>query len=232
MKAFQLKIMIKNSKPPIWRRVIVPTGITFSQLSIILNKVMGWCGYHQFEFEFSHLELCLMEDIEEFAFGFALYDYQEASTTYISEYLEENQWFTYTYDMGDNWEHRVTVEKVITDYAWNYPMVLKYKGNCPVEDCGGIYGYYESLAIIQDETHPEHEDRLAWMEMQGYPNEYDLELINVELEDELFYLWGKGENRTQNEIYEELLDGNYGLRATTNDNNKNSSQIRRMRSLP
>ncbi len=220
MKAFQLKIMIKNSKPPIWRRVIVPTGITFSQLSIILNKVMGWCGYHQFEFEFSHLELCLMENVEELAFGFAPYDYQDASTTYIGEYLEENDWFTYTYDLGDNWEHRVTVEKVITDYAWNYPMVLKYKGNCPVEDCGGIYGYYEFLEIIRDETHPEHEDRLAWMEMQGYPNEYDLTLINEELEDELFYLWGKGENRTQNEIYEELFDGNYGLRATTNDKKK------------
>lgn len=46
MKAFQLKIAIKNSKPPIWRRVIVPAGITFSQLSLILNEVMGWSGYH------------------------------------------------------------------------------------------------------------------------------------------------------------------------------------------
>lgn len=32
MKAFQLKITIKNSKPSIWRRVIVPSGITFLQL--------------------------------------------------------------------------------------------------------------------------------------------------------------------------------------------------------
>lgn len=42
MKAFQLKVMIKNSKPPIWRRVVVPSGITFSQLSMIFNEVMGW----------------------------------------------------------------------------------------------------------------------------------------------------------------------------------------------
>lgn len=52
MKAFQLKIVIKNSKPPIWRRLIVPAGITFSQLSMILNKAMGWCGDHLFEFDF------------------------------------------------------------------------------------------------------------------------------------------------------------------------------------
>ena len=83
MKAFQLKIAIKNSKPPIWRRVIVPAGITFSQLSIILNKVMGWCGYHLFEFEFYHLELRIAEDAEEFDVGYGPYDYVEASSTYI-----------------------------------------------------------------------------------------------------------------------------------------------------
>ena len=65
MKAFQLKIVIKNSKPPIWRRVLVPAGITFSQLSMILNEVMGWSGYHLFEFEFYHEKIRLTEDIEE-----------------------------------------------------------------------------------------------------------------------------------------------------------------------
>ena len=57
MKAFQLKVVIKDSKPPIWRRVIVPAGITFSQLSMILNEAMGWSGEHLCEFEFYHLRL-------------------------------------------------------------------------------------------------------------------------------------------------------------------------------
>ena len=103
MKAFQLKIVIKNSKPPIWRRVIVPAGITFSQLSMILNEFMGWSGYHSFEVEFYHLELRIIEDADEFMdIGYGPYDYLEASTTYIREYLEENDWFTYTYDLGDD----------------------------------------------------------------------------------------------------------------------------------
>ena len=46
MKAYQFRIEIKNSKPPIWRRCIVPAGITFSQLSVVLDMVMGWSGYH------------------------------------------------------------------------------------------------------------------------------------------------------------------------------------------
>ena len=57
MKAFQLKVVIKDSRPPIWRRVIVPAGIMFSQLSMILNEAMGWSGEHLFRFEFYHLRL-------------------------------------------------------------------------------------------------------------------------------------------------------------------------------
>ena len=56
-KAFQLKIAIKDSKPPIWRRVVVPAGITFTQLSMILNEAMGWSGYHMFEMEFYQLKI-------------------------------------------------------------------------------------------------------------------------------------------------------------------------------
>lgn len=40
MKAYQMKIMIKNSHPPIWRRFIVSAGLTFSQFGFILNEVM------------------------------------------------------------------------------------------------------------------------------------------------------------------------------------------------
>ena len=221
MKAFQLKITIKNSKPPIWRRVIVPTGITFSQLSMILNKVMGWSGYHLFEFEFYYQDLHIVEDADEFDIGYGPWDYMEASTTYIREYLEENDWFTYVYDLGDDWQHRVTIEKIIEDYEYEYPQVIKYKGDSPIEDCGGIYGYYNCLQIISDKTHPEYEERLEWMESQGYPCEYDIDEVNSDLKKEYSYQWGKGETRSQGTIYEEHFLGKYGLNATKKDKNKN-----------
>lgn len=221
MKAFQLKIVIKNSKPPIWRRVIVPAGITFSQLSIILNEVMGWCGYHMFEFEFYHREIRLVEEADEFDIGYGPFDYIEASTTYIREYLEENDWFTYTYDLGDDWQHRVTIEKILDDYENEYPQVIKFKGDCPLEDCGGIRGYYELLEIISDPIHPQYEESLEWMKSQGYPWEYDMELVNSELKQNCFYKWGKGEKRCQSDIYEDHFSGKMGLNATKRDKNKN-----------
>lgn len=219
MKAFQLKITIKNSKPPIWRRVIVPAGITFSQLSMILNKAMGWSGEHLFDIEFYHQQLRITEEADGFE-DWGPYDYLEASTTFIREFLEENDWFTYTYDFGDNWEHKVTVEKILSDYELNYPKVIKFKGNCPPEDCGGLYGYYELLDIMEDEDNPEYEDRTDWMEMQDYPNEYDMEQVNEELKKYYFYKWGKAEKRSQQEIFEDHFKGKYGLNATKKDKNK------------
>ena len=226
MKAFQLKMMIKNSHPPIWRRVVVPAGITFSQLSMILNKVMGWSGYHLFEFEFYHLQLRLMEDCEDQAASFSEWDYQEARTTYIREYLEQNGWFSYVYDMGDFWEHRVTVETVLEDYAFDYPQVLKYKGDCPPEDCGGIWGYERFLDAAADPNHPEHEELTAWGEMQGWPDEYDMESVNDELRAMFCYKWGKGENRRQADLYRDLHGGIFGLKATKNDGNKGGKMER------
>lgn len=149
MKTFQLKIMIKNSHPPIWRRVIVPSGITFTQLSMILNKVMGWSGYHAFQFEFYHLQLLVMEDIRYTAIPCAGWDHLEASTTYVREFLEQNKWFTYIYDLGDFWEHRVTVEEIAEGDTSAYPQVIKYKGECPGED-GGICGKFDLEEINED----------------------------------------------------------------------------------
>ncbi len=161
-----------------------------------------------------------MEEAEEFGRGYGPYDYLEASETFIREYLEENDWFTYVYDLGDYWRHRVTVEKVLEDYEYDYPQVIKYKGNCPPEDCGGIDGYYEYLEAIEDENYPDREERLEWLEMQGYPEEYDMAWTNQSLREEYFYKWGKREKRCQQELYEALFDGKAGLNATRQDKNK------------
>ena len=232
MKAFQLKITLKHSKPPIWRRIIVPAGITFSQLSMILNKAMGWDGEHLFDMEFPHQQLRISEDVDEFV-GWGDNDYLEASTTFIREFLEENKNFNYTYDFGDNWEHKVTVEKILEDYELNYPKVIKFKGNCPPEDCGGIYSYYYLLDRIENKANPEDEEEMEYEEIEyeddidwlEYLEEYDMDKVNEELEKYYFYKWGKGEKRSQYKIFEDHFKGKYGLNATKKDKNKDMTSL-------
>ena len=138
MKAYQVKITVKGSHPPIWRRCIIPAGITFSQLAVLFNEIMGWKGYHLFAFQFHDLGICVEEIDEDYAD--MDYDLEEATETLIDPYMEHVKWFTYCYDFGDDWEHRIDIESVITDCEYTHPVVLKAKGACPFEECGGIGG--------------------------------------------------------------------------------------------
>lgn len=183
MKAYQLKIQIKNSHPPIWRRLIVPAGLSFSQLAVILNEAMGWCGYHLFSFEFYHLGIHVEDNVEEYDdFGWSDYEREEADETLIDTYLDTEEWFTYIYDFGDDWQHRVTVEKILEDYDKNYAQVLKYKGNTPYEDCGGIDEYYRILEILRNPDSPEYEEMKEWTE-GNFCTEYDMECVNESLKN-------------------------------------------------
>ena len=85
--------------------------------------------------------------------------------------------------MGDYWEHKVVVEKIIEDYEYDYPMVVKYKGDCPYEDCGGIEAYYELLEILKNPSHPEYEAYKSWIDESVFNDyEYDIDTVNIEFE--------------------------------------------------
>ncbi len=222
MKAYQLKIMLKNSKPPIWRRCIIPSGITFSQLSLILNEVMGWSGMHLSTFEFYHIKLYLLED-DGWGYFEAPWDYDlaDASQTFVDEFMENEAWFTYTYDLGDDWSHRVTIEKVVDNYDKNFPQVIKYKGDCPPEDIGGIEMYH----AILDGT---YEDITGCPVDPIYIEEYDIDEVNDYMESMLFIHWEKkGESRLAHEIIESDVFSGKGLIGCKNPINdfKNSDSI-------
>lgn len=181
MKAYQLKIAIKDSHPPIWRRVVVPAGMSFSQLIKVFQISMGWLGGHLSMFEFRTLGIQIEEDPEE-DFGWGDYEVLDASETLIDQFFDEKCRFNYIYDFGDDWIHHVTVEKILTDYLLDYPVVVKYKGDIPYEDCGGIYGYYHLLEVLDNPEHPEYEYLREWA---GDPDEvrYDMDSANKQLQE-------------------------------------------------
>jgi hypothetical protein len=67
--------------------------------------------------------------------------------------------FRYTYDFGDGWDHKVTVEKVLpADSANTGPACNDGRRACPPEDCGGTWGYRELLEVLADPRHPERQE--------------------------------------------------------------------------
>jgi len=47
---YQIKVTLRNSKPPIWRRILVRSDVTLGQLHHILQNVMDWESYHLHQF--------------------------------------------------------------------------------------------------------------------------------------------------------------------------------------
>lgn len=151
MNGYQLKITIKGSKPPIWRRVVVPEKITFADLDEVIEFVFGWTHSHLYEFRFPQEDVAFMPEPD--------YDEEDAGQEYIDKWVKAYASFTYTYDFGDWWEHQILVEKIVP-YENRYPVVLKSKGPNMIEDCGGIWGFYD---VIGEAAPFEMEEDNQWM---------------------------------------------------------------------
>jgi hypothetical protein len=48
--AYRLKITLKRTHPPIWRRVLAPERFTLLQLCVLIQRAMGWEDKHWHEF--------------------------------------------------------------------------------------------------------------------------------------------------------------------------------------
>lgn len=101
-------------------------------------------------------------------------DGEDESTCRLADHLRDKLKFRYEYDFGDNWTHAILVEKFIP--AAGHPALMVCtagKGQCPPEDCGGLWGDYEKLNIQADPKHPEHDDIREWLDDDINPNDFD-----------------------------------------------------------
>jgi len=173
-KIYQLKITLKDVKPPVWRRVEVPADIKLDKLGEIILRAMGWGGYHLTSFEFRGEEYFGDKESAEDMGGML------ASKAKLSQCLTSlNQKGAYTYDFGDDWRHEILLEKIFDpEKGVSYPRCTAGKRNCPPDDCGGPWGYEDFLKAIQNPKHPEHEDMLEWVGGKFDPEEFDLEGVN------------------------------------------------------
>jgi hypothetical protein len=184
MQTFQFKIQIQHlQNPPVWRRVLVPSDITFDDLHEIIQIVFGWENCHLYQFSekgYASYPLYKPDDCD----GDTVKDSTE---TIISEvFVTPKQTFTYIYDFGDDWKHHIVLEK-ITDTENTIPLCLAGEGACPPEDCGGIPGYYNLLEILSDPKNPQHKEMKSWLGLgkneQWDVNAFDITAINEVLEE-------------------------------------------------
>jgi hypothetical protein len=162
-----LKVTLRNIRPPIWRRLLMPGSMTLGDLHLAIQAAMGWEGYHLHLFDIDGRQYGEPHSVDDVA--------DEQRLTLNALVKSGVARFSYTYDFGDNWEHSVVIEKKRPPVdAPLYPACVAGKRNCPPEDCGGPWGYQRMLAILADPDHPEHADHIEWFGEDLDPEEFSV----------------------------------------------------------
>ncbi len=175
-QVFQFKITLKGIRPPIWRRIQVSELYNFWELHVAIQDAMDWVDYHLHQFEMKNPFTG-----KQTLIGLPADDYDWSRNTLPGWEQKISLWFTpqnnlalYTYDFGDNWEHKVQLEKILPrERDVKYPICLSGKRACPPEDCGGVLGYYELLEIIKNPADERYEEMKMWL-----GEKYDPEYFN------------------------------------------------------
>ena len=170
---YQLRVTLRDSKPPIWRRLLVLDSTTLYKLHQIIQVAMGWTDshLHQFIIENKRYSIPSPDDWEPVI---------DERRTHLNQVIPSEKFkFVYVYDFGDSWEHEILVEKTLpSEPGVKYPLCIKGKRACPPEDVGGIWGYDSFLEAMSDPNHKEHDFYFEWWGSEFDPEEFSVEETN------------------------------------------------------
>jgi hypothetical protein len=178
---YQIKVTLFGSKPPIWRRLLVPASITLAKLHDVLQTAMGWLDCHMHEFHAGERRFGAPDPEDR---GMGMPEVENERNVKLSSILRRpGAKLTYIYDFGDYWQHSVILEKrlaLLPDVV-SCPTCIDGSLACPPEDCGGIPGFYELLSALADPSHERHEELSDWIGDDFDPQAFSVDLVNQKL---------------------------------------------------
>lgn len=174
-EVLQLKVTLREIRPPIWRRLLFPAHRTLADLHHAIQAAFGWEESHLHVFEVMGQDYGPPDPEEEV-------EARDEKVVIARFGLRPKMKMHYTYDFGDSWVHDIAVEKVMVPEApIEDPSCLGGRRACPPEDCGGTGGYEHVVEALQDPTYPEREDLVAWLGEKWNPEEFCLDEANARL---------------------------------------------------
>ena len=128
---YQLKIVLRDISPLIWRRVVVSSDITLAQLHEVVQVAMGWWDEHLNRFHIHG------QDHGVAKIGTA--GYGNPHGVRLADFrLRVRERFFYEYNFHAPWEHDLRVErKLPADPKRLWPVCTGGQRACPPEHCYG-----------------------------------------------------------------------------------------------
>lgn len=141
----RLSITLQDVKPRVARRMDVPSDTYLNDLHLYIQAAMGWDNDHVWGFDARRYGQRAHWSPDEYD------DELDATLLDVIAFLRGKREFTYVYDYGDCWRHRIRIGKIqpARDDR-RYPYLVSGTGRCPLEDIGGAWGYAEFLRAFED----------------------------------------------------------------------------------
>lgn len=178
--SYQLHIQLQDIKPAIWRRIVVADHTNLEQLHRIIQVTMGWENAHLYAFEIAGQR-----------YGMPDPDWPDDRTMDARRYtvgqLLQGQAIAmrYTYDFGDDWQHRIKLEACEPAGAQQLealPQCLAGRNACPPEDCGGPFGYQDLVCNIDNAKQSKRAAALTWEHADFDAKHFDLATAQSQLQ--------------------------------------------------
>lgn len=171
----RLKVTLQHIRPPVWRRLEVPTALSLGALHDILQIAFGWTNSHLHQFHAGAQHFGVIDDESDD-------EINDENTARLDQILPVYDRLVYGYDFGDDWIHLIAVEKLLERAPGaSYPRCIAGRRASPPEDCGGPWGYAEFLRAFRDPDHEEHESMMEWIGGAFDPDAFDPADVNQKL---------------------------------------------------
>ena len=174
---YQLRIELQHIEPLVWRRILVPETLKLAKLDRIVQAAIGWTNSHLHDWRIGQQRYGVPD--EEWIGSSQMLDERKFT---IGQVLgEQVRAFDYSYDFGDGWDHRITVEERLPVQAGrnDWPMCLAGENACPPEDVGGPPGYMEFLQAMREPKHEQHADYWRWWGGPFDPQAFSINAANM-----------------------------------------------------
>lgn len=173
--------------PPIWRRIRVSGDCTLRKLHHFIQAAFGWHSSHMHEFSDGMNRYLPLDAELMHMFDDALDDRKIK----LRRVLKDADRLRYLYDFGDSWQHVIAVETVEpSDVSGTWCEVLDGARACPPEDVGGVPGYLDFLASLQQSESKEGHSTLVWAGGSFNPELFDQRAANAAVQRIYNNFWG------------------------------------------
>lgn len=123
MAGFLVKIVIEDTHPPVWRRLLIPEKINFADLHEIIRIAFDWRQICWHDFTFPRRNMRIFSDGDAWELG------RNEKEALVDEYIEQCTFIRYTFDDdGENYV-KIILEKKDTEYGERFAKLIKAKGD-------------------------------------------------------------------------------------------------------